>query len=201
MRLPVSKELRAPYSPVNAERCPGGQSDERLSLKRKTVWLYCIRMMNRFCVGFMVTLALLLAGRCAKNPEPIVRQRAQVFTQLLTTDKFEKAVAYFDPDIVVRSGRVGLTDAFKSIMSAAKSINQAAGRQAAGFEFRTVSFFADKTQASVHLLFFATDASGADRRSFPTDQKWVLKQNIWGFGTTSCCYDPSAGYDYQWSGD
>jgi hypothetical protein len=136
-------------------------------------------MMNRLSLGFMMTLALLLAGGCAKNPEPIVRQRAQAFTQLLTTDKFEEAVAYFDPDIVVRSGRVGLTEAFKSIMSGAKSINEAAGRQPAGFEIRTVSFYADKTQASVHLLFFTTDATGSDRRSFPTDQKWVLKKKIW----------------------
>ena len=127
----------------------------------------------------MVALAMLIAGGCAKNPEPIVRQRAQVFTQLLTTDHFEEAVAYFDPEIVARSGRVALTEAFKSIMSAAKNINEAAGRQPAGFEIRTISFYADKTQASVHLLFFTTDASGSDRRSFPTDQKWVLKQKIW----------------------
>ena len=137
-----------------------------------------MRMMNRFCLGFMMTLAL-LAGGCAKNPEPIVRQRAQIFTQLLATDKFEEAVACFDPDIVLRNGQVGLTEAFKSIMTAAKSINEAAGRKPDGFEIRTVSFYADKTQASVHLLFFTTDASGSDRRSFPTDQKWVLKKNIW----------------------
>ena len=136
-------------------------------------------MMSRFWLGFMVTLAMLLAGGCAKYPEPVVRQRAQAFTQLLTTDNFEEAVAYFDPDIVTRSGRVALTEAFKAIMSGAKSINDAAGRQPAGFEIRTVSFYADKTQASVHLLFFTTDASGSDRRSFPTDQKWVLKKKIW----------------------
>ncbi len=135
--------------------------------------------MNRCCRGFIVSLALLLAGGCAKNPEPVVRQRAQAFTQLLTKDNFEEAVAYFDPDIVTRSGSVALTEAFKSIMSAGKSINEAAGRQSAGFEIRTVSFYADKTQASVHLLFFTTDASGSDRRSFPTDQKWVLKNKIW----------------------
>jgi hypothetical protein len=138
-----------------------------------------MKMMNRFCSGLIVPLALLLVGGCGKNPEPVVRQRAQVFTQLLTTDNFEEAVAYFDPDIVARIGRVTLTEAFKSIMSAAKSINEAAGRQPAGFEIRTVSFYADKTQASVHLLFFTTDASGSDRRSFPTDQKWVLKKKIW----------------------
>jgi hypothetical protein len=116
--------------------------------------------MNRFCPGFIVPLALLLAGGCAKNPEPVVRQRAQVFTQLLTADKFEEAVAYFDPDIVARNGRVTLTEAFKSIMNAGKRINEAAGRQPAGFEIRTVSFYADKTRASVHLLFFTTDATG-----------------------------------------
>ena len=127
----------------------------------------------------MLALALLLAGGCAKNQEPIVRQRAQTFTQLLTSDKFEEAVAYFDPDIVRRNGEVGLTEAFKSIMNVAKRLNEAAGRQPAGFEIRTVSFYADKTQASVHLLFFTTDDKGADRRSFPTDQKWVRKQNIW----------------------
>ena len=114
-----------------------------------------MRMMNRFCLGFIVPLALLLVGGCAQNPEPFVRQRAQVFTQLLTTDNFEEAVAYFDPDIVTRSGRVALTEAFKSIMSAAKSINEAAGRQTAGFEIRTVSFYADKTKARVHLLFLS----------------------------------------------
>ena len=150
-----------------------------MSLEQKTVYLHCVRMMSRFCLGFMMTLAMLLAGGCAKNPEPVVRQRAQAFTQLLTTDNFEEAVAYFDPEIVARSGRVTLTEAFKSIMNAAKSINEAAGRQPAGFEIRTVSFYADKTQASVHLLFFTTDATGSDRRSFPTDQKWVLKKNIW----------------------
>ena len=152
---------------------------ESISLEQKTVYLHCMRMMSRFCLGFMVALAMLIAGGCAKNPEPIVRQRAQVFTQLLTTVHFEEAVAYFDPEIVARSGRVALTEAFKSIMSAAKNINEAAGRQPAGFEIRTISFYADKTQASVHLLFFTTDASGSDRRSFPTDQKWVLKQKIW----------------------
>ena len=108
-----------------------------------------------------------------------MRQRAQVFTQLLTTDKFEEAVAYFDPDLVLRNGQIGLTEAFKAIMNAAKSINEATGRQPAGFEIRTVTFYADQTQASVHLLFFTTDARGGDRRSFPTDQKWVLKKNIW----------------------
>jgi hypothetical protein len=127
----------------------------------------------------MMAMALLLVGGCAKNPEPVVRQRAQAFTQLLTEDRFEDAVAYFDPDIVTRNGRVPLTEAFKSIMNAAKKINEAAGRRPDGFEIRTVSFYADKTQASVHLLFFTTDATGADRRSFPTDQKWVLKNKVW----------------------
>lgn len=164
---------------MNAERWLGSLNGERISLERKTVYLHGMRTMNRFRSGLIVTVALLLVGGCAKNPEPVVRQRAQAFTQLLTTNAFEEAVAYFDPDIVARSGQVALTEAFKSIMSAAKSINEAAGRQPAGFEIRTVSFYADKTQASVHLLFFTTDASGSDRRSFPTDQKWVLKKKIW----------------------
>ena len=138
--------------------------------------------MNRVWHMFVMSVTLLLVGMvggCAKNPEPVLRERAQAFTQLLTADRFEEAVEYFDPDVVARSGRVALTEAFKSIMNAGKRVNEATGRQAAGFEIRTINFYADKTQASVHLVFFTTDANGTDRREFPTEQKWVLKKAIW----------------------
>ena len=138
-----------------------------------------MRILNRFNLGFMMAAALLLAGGCAKNPEPAVRQRAQAFTQLLTKDRFEEAVAFFDPDIAARIGPVPLAEAFKSVMNAGKRANEAARRKPDGFQIRTIYFNDDKNQATVHIVFFTTDAYGSDRQEFSTDQKWVLKKAVW----------------------
>ena len=137
-----------------------------------------MKLKNLFPLVAVAGVIWLLAG-CSKNPEPALRQRVVAFTQLLMDDKFEPAVDYFDPDVVSRKGRTPIADVLKLIMTAAKNAAKASGREPAGFAVRTVNFYADKSEATAHLVFFSTDAKGGDRRETPSDQRWVLKNKMW----------------------
>lgn len=128
-------------------------------------------------VALPVVLAL-LAG-CARNPEPVVRQRAQDYTQLLLDDNFAEAVNYYDPDIVAREGRTAVTDKIKAVVGFIKGLIALGGRKPAGFEVRKVDLDSTCKQATVQVVFYTTDAQGGDRREHPTDYKWVFKKNAW----------------------
>lgn len=125
----------------------------------------------------LAAMTLLLAG-CG-NPESAVRQRAQAYTQCLIEDNYDKAVDYFDPDVVARRGRTGVAGSSKTIVGIVKGLIQLGGRKPAGFEVRKVDLDAAKERATVQVVFFTTDAKGADRKEHPTDQKWVLKNKTW----------------------
>ena len=131
-----------------------------------------------FSVLAMAAVALLLAG-CAQNPEPILRQRAQAYTQLLVDDKFDEAVNYYDPDLVAKRGRTAVTGSFKAVVGIVKGLTALGGRKPAGFELRKLDFDSTKTRATLQVVYLTTDNKGADRKESPSDQKWVLKNNTW----------------------
>ncbi len=134
--------------------------------------------MNRISIIAGIGAALLLGG-CSKNPEPIVRERATTYTQLLQDDKFEEAINYVDPDLVTAKGRTTVTNQIKTGVGIVKGLVQLTGRKTAGFEIRKLDLSSDKTSASLQVIFFTTDANGGDRKEHPTDQRWVLKNKTW----------------------
>jgi hypothetical protein len=130
--------------------------------------------------GLILLSAVALLGvSCAPKPETVVRQRAQAYNQLLLEEKFDEAVNYYDPDVVVRRGRTGVAGGMKLVVGLAKGLNQLGGRQTAGVEIRKLDFATDKTHASLQVVFLTTDAKGQDRKEIPVDQKWVLKKDTW----------------------
>ena len=131
-----------------------------------------------FSVLAVATVALLCAS-CAKNPEPILRQRAQAYTQLLVDDKFDDAVNSFDPDLVAKRGRTAVAGGFKAVVGIVKGLNALGGRKLDGFEIRKLDFDSTKTRATLQVVYLTTNKQGADPKESPTDQKWVLKNNIW----------------------
>ena len=135
--------------------------------------------MNR---SHYILLALALGATltgCARNPEPVIRQRAQKYTQLLIDDQFDQAVDYFDPDIVAKEGRTAVMDQFKVVIGIVKGLTALGGRKPDGFVIRTVDIDTAKTHANVQVIFLTTDNNGGDRKEHPTDQKWALKNNTW----------------------
>ena len=116
---------------------------------------------------------------CAQNPEPVVRARAQAYTQLLVDERYDQAVDYYDPDLVASKGRTAVAGGFKFVVGLAKGLSQAAGRKLAGFEIRKVDFDSEKTHATLQVVYLTAKAGGADRQESPTDQKWVLKNGVW----------------------
>jgi hypothetical protein len=136
-------------------------------------------MKRVLCLLVLVNCLLVLCSCAKKDPEPVLRERAQAFTQLLVDEKFDDAIAFCDPDFLASQGRSAVTGGFKLAIGIGKGLSQLGGRKSAGFELRKIDFDGEKTHASIQVVYFTTDANGGDRKEFPTDQKWVLKNKIW----------------------
>ena len=133
---------------------------------------------DRMAVWSLLAAVILLGG-CAKDPEPVVRERAQTYTNLFLAEKYDEAVNCVDPDVVAQKGRTTITNNLTQVRGLLKVLEQISNRKLAGFEIRRVDFDNDKTHAALQVVAFSTDANGGDRKEHPLDQKWVLKKGAW----------------------
>lgn len=127
-------------------------------------------------------VALLVASSgCGPTSESALRGRVAAFSQLLMDDKFEEAVSYFDPDTVASRGRTAVANDWKTGVSFVKGLVTMGSRKLAGFEVRRVDFDTTKKIATVQVVYVSADLDGTDRKEFPTDQRWEIKQGAWYF--------------------
>ena len=136
-------------------------------------------MTTRFLCMLALGSAMLFATGCGKHKEQVLHQRVQTCTQLMVDEKFDAAVDYCDPDVVTREGRTKVAGILKSGVGFGKWLGQLGGRKSAGFDVRKIDFDSSKTRATIQVVYVTTDANGGDRKEFPTDQAWALKNGVW----------------------
>ena len=134
-----------------------------------------------------ILIAAIMLGFCAIVPcgqaqtiDMAIRQRAHIFTKAMLDGKYDEAVKLVDPEMVSDlDARNAVRDKLKETVSTVKGINQLFGRKISSFAIHKIDLADDKTHATVHMIYYTTNAYGGDRVDNPTDQEWNFKDKNW----------------------
>jgi len=122
----------------------------------------------------------LLAAAPAPTPEEALRARVKEFTQALLKENYDVAGRCVNPDLLDTAGEDKVKEKLRERMTAAKGGAKLYGRKLSSFSIRRVTIEKDKINATV-VVYYSTGEGGgnANRREFPSQQEWVLKDKIW----------------------